>query len=145
MQMLRTFAHFCSMAICCLPAKFADDKCSHFIPHHPSAFFCQSICPNRDEKCLKLKTIAWWKQVFFCCENGIFSPTKRHTIDRYINISCVLIQLEWTPQSSRVISSKGHFSHPDPDVPSLSSASVSPTTLCPPKTFCSATVCVSVH
>lgn len=103
------------------------------------SLFSPSV-PIRAEKCLQLKTIVWWRQKcltgFFCCENGIFNPTKKCTVDQYINISRFLIQLEWTSQSSRrALSSKGHFSHPDPDVPRLSSASVNPTTLCPPRTF----------
>lgn len=76
------------------------------------------------------------KVQFFCCccsENGISSPKKRHAINQYINISRFLIQLEWTPQSSHVISSRSHFSHPGPDVPSSPRASVSTAT---PWTVC---------
>lgn len=82
------------------------------------------------------------KVQFFCCccsENGISSPKKRHAINQYINISSFLIQLEWTPQSSHVISSRSHFSHPGPDVPSSPRASVSTAT---PWTVCSAAVWV---
>lgn len=39
--------------------------------------------------------------------------------------------------SSRVISSRGHFSLPDPDVLALPAASVSPAPLCPPRPVCS--------